>query len=217
MGSTGDTTAGTGAQAAPRRDGRLGRWVRRLYRLARATLALTMLVQILLVATPVPYALRGWLDVTSPPRQADVILCLGGSDDRLVWAAELFQQGFAPLIVVSNKPGAAEVMKMRAVSMGVPADRVLVDDQSRVTADHPGSIAKVPGIDPARQRFLIVTNVEHSRRAAACFRRAGYRDFSVCALSPVNHEHSWRGRVVLLPQLAYEYAALVQYWLQGKI
>jgi uncharacterized SAM-binding protein YcdF (DUF218 family) len=212
-----DVAVGGPGDVVPRRRGRLARWMRGLYQFARGALALGMLAQILLVLTPAPLWLQSWLDVTAPARKADVILCLGGSDLRLIWTAELFHQGFAPVIVVSNHSGAGEIMRMKLVTVGVPADRVLVDENSYVTADHPAAIARLPGIDPARQRFLIVTTIEHSRRASACFRRGGYVDFSMYAGVPSNIEHSWRGHVLLLPQLAYEYAGLLQYWIQGRI
>jgi uncharacterized SAM-binding protein YcdF (DUF218 family) len=221
MGSAGETLVDKAVRSPSGRKGALRRFAGRVYRFVRGTLALVMLCQILLVVTPAAQWLRGWLDVTTSARPADVILCLGGNDQRLIWAAELFQQGLAPVVVVSNRPGAAQVMKMKIVNMGVPAERVLVDDSSYVTADHPAAIARLPGLDPKGQRFLIVTNAEHSRRAAACFRRGGYRDFSmfagVSSSAVIDPLHPWRGRILLLPQLAYEYAGLVQYWVQGKL
>lgn len=194
----------------------------RLYRLVRGGLALAMLLQIILICTPLTDGLQNWLNVTEPVQPADMIVCLGGGDHRVLWAADLFRRGFAPQVIVSNKPGAAHKMRDLLVLCGVPASRVLLDTASATTGDHPAGVAALPGIDPANQRFLIVTDREHSRRAAACFRRAGYQHFTVYAGRPAGATASdqprrWRERVFILPYLAYEYAALLKYRLQGKI
>jgi len=194
-----------------------------LYRRVRGLLALGMLVILLLVFTPAGTWLEQALDVTQPPQPADYIVCLGGNDERLIWSAELFKQGLAPSVVVSNMDGAALAMRKRIEDMGVPAECILVDSSSRTTGDHPAGVAALPGVDPTSQRFLLVTNREHSRRAAACFRRGGYRQFSVCAGRSTSRTEGptaamdWRERFSELPRLAYEYAGLLKYWLQGKI
>lgn len=215
-------------QACPRplaasRASRLRGIVSRVYRVGRALFALGMLLQVVIVFTPVGGRLARWLDVTMPPAAADVIVCLGGNDIRQIWAAELYHEGYAPVVVVSNKRGAADVMKTQLVRIGVPSQAVLVDDRSAVTADHPNAIADVMEIDPLMLRVLIVTDKEHSRRAAACFAEAGYRDFRVCTgtsstdPAPDERGDNWRQRIGQLPRLAYEYAALVKYWMRGDI
>lgn len=206
-------------QAAPRWRRIVG-WV---YRRIRGLLALSMLILIVLVFTPLTGWLQDLLDVTQPPQVADYIVCLGGEDERLIWTAELFKQGYAPKVIVSNIGEPALVMKSRMENMGVPPDRLMVDEKSRTTADHPGCIAALEGIDPTAHRFLIVTNLEHSRRAAACFRKGGYGRFSIFVGRPSTKQEgpltarNWRARAMIVPTLAYEYTALVKYWLQNKI
>jgi len=195
----------------------------RAYRLARGGLALGMLFQVVLVFTPLAEQLYDWLNVTEPPQPADVIVCLGGADRRLIWAADLFARDLAPRVIVSNKPGAAEKMRDTLVQSGVPADRVLVDAASHTTGDHPARIAALPGIDPRGQRFLIVTGQADSRRVAACFRHGGYQNFTVYAgrssasFAASDPSHRWRERILALPMIAYEYTALIKYWLEGRI
>ena len=43
-------------------------------------------------------------------------------------------------------------------------------------------------MDPQKQTFIIVTDHSHSRRAEACFRKAGYRHLIVCAGRPTKAE-----------------------------
>jgi uncharacterized SAM-binding protein YcdF (DUF218 family) len=202
---------------------RIAHAVARLYRSGRALLALGMLLQLILAFTPVADGIHRWLDVTREPQPADVIVCLGGSDQRVIWAADLYRRGYAPLVVVSNKEGAAHQMKNLLVNFGVPAENVLVEAQSSNTFDHPSKIATLPGIDRAAQRFLIVTDRAHSRRAAACFRTGGYPHFttyagrSTASGAPPDASISWRQRVMNLPYAGYECAALLKYRLLGRI
>jgi len=204
----------------PPRWRRLAGW---LYRRIRGLLAMGMLTLIVLVFTPLTGRLQGLLDVTQPPQAADYIVCLGGEDERMIWAGELFKQGYAPRVIVTNFDKAALVMKGRMEIMGVPPDRIMADSASRTTGDHPGCIAALSGIDPAVQRFLIVTNREHSRRTAACFRKGGYAHFTIFAGCSSSYQQgpttaqTWRERAMKIPTLSYEYTALLQYRLQGRI
>src|SRR5687768_8989143 len=146
----------------------------KLLRSAINLLALAMLFEIVLVVTPVTDKLFAWLVVTGPPESADLIVCLGGRHERLLWAAKTFNQGFAPKIVVSNAQGASQEMKRLLTYCGVPPDKIIVDAHSHTTAEHPAGLAALPGVDPAKSRLLIITDHEHSRRVAACFRRGGF-------------------------------------------
>jgi uncharacterized SAM-binding protein YcdF (DUF218 family) len=196
----------------------LGRGLHRLRRTIISVLALAMLAQVLLIATPVTEKLFDWLTVSGPAQPADVILCLGGAHERLLWTADLFRRGLAPRVVVSNAPGAAEEMRRWLELCGVPRSKILLDRGSHVTADHAGSIAHLPGINPQHERFLIVTNQEHSRRVAACFRKGGYTHFTIYGGPPTrSDERGIRWRIVFLPRIAYECAGLLQYWVQGRI
>jgi len=180
-----------------------------------------MLVQIILIFTPLTEKLYLHLNVAGPPTQADAIVCLGGQPYRVIRTARLYFQRWAPRIIVTSTPGSAEDMVDILLMMGVPRERILVDNASRVTSDHPAQVARLPGVDPRNQRFLLVTDHNHSRRALACFRRAGFQHVSVYAGPPPPSEPEpskvWRWRIQVLPTVAYEYAALLQYWLQGHI
>lgn len=194
------------------------RWYYRLLTL----LALVALFQLVLITTPVTESLYEWLDVTSEPRTADVIVCLGGDTGRLIWTVDAYREGLAPTVVVSSLPGAAEWMRDKLVQCRIPPEAILVDHASGTTGEHPGGIAALPGIDPATNSFLLVTDHDHSRRVAMCFRKAGYRDFTIYGAGfKLRREAPYlrlcRWRVLVMPRLLYEYTALVKYWWQGKI
>jgi uncharacterized SAM-binding protein YcdF (DUF218 family) len=196
--------------------------IRRAYSRTRAALACATLLLAILVGTPLTEKLYMRLDVTAPPTHADYIVCLGGNPARLLWAVDAYRRGFAPKIIVSSLPGSAQWMRDMLVQCGIPRERILVDDESSVSADHPVTIAALSGIDPERTRLLIVTDHDHSRRVAACFRKAGFEHFTITGAGfPLRLSGSFqmrcRWRLMALPRIAYEYAALVQYTLQDRI
>lgn len=207
--------------AIPRRYPFLRR-IARLYAWIRGCLALGMLLLCILLFTPITEKIYFWLDVTEPPTHADYIICLGGNTCRLVWAVHAYREGYAPRIIVTNTPSASNWMKNKLIECGIPPEHILVDSTSKTTGHHPPGIAALDGIDPETQKFLIVTDFEHSRRAAACFRKAGYRHislygagFKLKAGEPYGHMCKWRFRS--LTTILYECAGLGKYWLQGKI
>lgn len=193
-----------------------------LWHFLRGLLVLGMLLQIVLTFTPLTEQLFMGLDATSEPKTADVIVCLGGDDARIANAADLYHRRYASRIVVSNLPGAAEDMRDMLVRWGVPTESVLVDNASFVTADHPAGVARITGLNPETSTFLIVTSLEHSRRSAACFRKAGYKNITLYAWpNPLRRSAStaprYRWRFQCLPRMIYEYVALVDYWIHDRI
>jgi uncharacterized SAM-binding protein YcdF (DUF218 family) len=181
---------------------------------------LIALLQLVLITTPVSEKIYLWLSVTEPARKADAIVVLGGNQIRDLIAARLYRRRLAPIVVVSNAPGAAEWMRANVVTAGVPWDAVLLDRNSYTTGDHPHGIAQLPQIDPKQTDLLIVTDFHHARRVEAVFRKAGFEHFTVYAgrnpLVGVG-DRPWRWRIRTLPLLAYECTALLKYWWEGKI
>jgi len=200
----------------------LRRRIARLYAWVRGCLALGMLLLIVLIFTPITEKIYFWLDVTEPLTQVDYIVCLGGDTGRLVWSVHAYRREYAPRIIVSSAPGSAEWMQKKLIQSGIPPKHILVDATSETTGGHPHGIARLEGIDPKSQKFLIVTDYEHSRRAAACFRRAGFNHvtlygagFNLRTDRPFTYMCKWR--ILNLPMILYECAGLGKYWLQGKI
>lgn len=58
-------------------------------------------------------------------------------------------------------------------SLGVPLQRLLVEERSRTTYENAVLGARVPGVDPAK-RWLLVTSAWHMRRSLATFQKAGW-------------------------------------------
>lgn len=216
------TAAGPDPTKPPHRRGLIRRLVGGVFRWTRNVLALCMLGIVIFVMTPLENRVYDALNVAIfDPDKADAILCLGGGWGREERAAILWHRKFAPVVAVSNKAGAAEWMRTMVQEQGVPRHRILVDNTSATTHDHPEGIARLPGINRETQRFIIVTDRPHSRRARACFLKAGYKNVVVWSgyrTVPGNSywSHcSWR--IYNLPPLIYEMSAWVKYKLQGKL
>ena len=75
-----------------------------MVRLTRLILQTTGLLTILALITGIGafLALGPWLQYQNKPEKADIIFPLGGEGDRLIKAAELYKQGFAPKILLGH-------------------------------------------------------------------------------------------------------------------
>ena len=196
------------------------RW-KRLLRLAERLLALGALVYILLVFSPVPDWVYDSMDCQDELRPAKYIICLGGDASRVIEAARLMQEGQGETLIVSNHEPASTMMRDMAIEWGAPAERIVIDDQSWTTRDHPRAVQEAAGIDPAEDTCIIVTNYLHMSRSRAVFQKAGYQHLVMREPRWERTFHSgksnWRGRFKLMPLLLYEGAAWVEYWLRGVV
>lgn len=125
---------------------------------------------------------------------ADVIVVLGGAmdgeskfgrggdlnnaADRIFTAAELYNAGKAPVLLLSggseppNRPE-AEQMVDKLVALKIPKHALVTETKSRTThenAVHAGNIMKQAGY----QHMLLVTSGAHMRRAIALFEKQGF-------------------------------------------
>jgi uncharacterized SAM-binding protein YcdF (DUF218 family) len=199
---------------------RIRRAIRRLLRWVEHLLATFAALLILVTLSPLPSWLYYHLDRQTQLRPADYIICLGGHPNRIIESARLLKEGYAPKLIVSNNQAAAPVMRSMAIDWGAPADRVMMDTGSYVTSDHPRSVEKTCGVDPAKDTVIIVTSFAHMARARACFVKAGYKNI-------IMREPRWerqfrphdgvKRNFWIMPELLYEVAALTEYWVTGRI
>ncbi|MDY0019434.1 MAG: YdcF family protein [Anaerolineae bacterium] len=159
------------------------------------------------------------------PCQADAIVVIGGDHkpDRVRRAVELYQQGYAPVVIISAGTQVAEgeeilpeaeVMRRQAVAMGMPESALLIEDQSQSTfqnAYYTAELLRARGYDS----ILLVTSTYHSRRAGHIFGEVFEATVSISVQpSPADPcaicwwFHADQARVVL-----YEYYNWGRYWL----
>lgn len=115
--------------------------------------------------------------------RADAVLVLCSYDTSVAErGAQLFLEGWAPLLIFSGGLGAitrnlwsepeAELFARVARELGVPAERILVETRSTNTGENvrfTRSLLEGRGIDPAN--FILVQKPYMERRALATFKR----------------------------------------------
>ncbi len=119
--------------------------------------------------------------------------------------------------------GPSEAARARAFfdSMGVAADRVTYEDESRNTFENAMLTALVPGIDRT-QRWLLVTSAWHMPRAMATFTKAGWNvtaypvDFRTGSATPWT-EYSWPISIAHWHIALHECTGLVAYRITGRM
>lgn len=145
-----------------------------------------LLLALCVVGAPILYAARRPLLVRIPPllvardapRAADALVVLSGDHEgaRVVHAAKLWKEGLVATGPFVTSGGQlydelvwARVMSAHAQRLGVPASRIITQDQGTTTQEE----AKLT-IDLLRARgvktLLLVTSPYHSGRAARLFR-----------------------------------------------
>lgn len=127
--------------------------------------------------------------------KSDVILVLCSHDTRVAErGAELFLAGWAPWLIFSGGLGAitrqlwqepeADQFARLAVAMGVPEDRILVENRSTNTGENvmfTRALVAARGLDPAS--FLLVQKPYMERRSYATFRKV-WPEKAVLVTSP---------------------------------
>src|SRR5262245_1050900 len=115
--------------------------------------------------------------------KADCILALGSHDLRVAdRTAELYLQGWAPLVIMSGGLGnftqdmwtekEADKFAAIAIQKGVPADAILIENQSTNTGENimfTQRLLKSKGLEI--QRFIVVQKPYMERRSYATFKK----------------------------------------------
>lgn len=182
--------------------------------------------------------LLGWLlarglIVHSEPSRAEALMVLSGSSnyvERTRGAAELFRQGKAPLIVVTNdnlRGGWSsaeqrnpffferEVDELRAA--GVGADRIVVLELPVTSTFEEATLLRQYAVSHNLRSVIVVTSAYHSRRALSTMRHVFDGSGIAIGIEPVAtgqespgpatwwlHRRGWR-------EVASEYGKLIYY------
>jgi uncharacterized SAM-binding protein YcdF (DUF218 family) len=145
-------------------------------------------VVIVLVLALVPF-LGSLLVVEDPPERSDAIFALAGSRaSRWLEARDLFREGYAPVVLVSDGqredaerialeqgaqvPSAGEVARDALIALGVPASQVIVLLGRRDNTSDEASGLRDYALERGWKRVIVVTSKLHTRRAGFAMRRA---------------------------------------------
>lgn len=139
-----------------------------------------------------------------PPCQAaDAVVAISGGDTsaRTAEAIRLYQNGWAKKLVLSGaalddlSPSNAAVMRHQALEAGVPADAILIDQDSRTTLQNAAFVHQIFK-DNNIKSIILVTSAYHQRRASLEFGR--YQDIEV-RNHPVPSDRQWSALWWLTP------------------
>ena len=160
-----------------------------------------------------------FLDQSEAPRSADVIVLLGGSDNqRALYASQLYQEGFAPKVLISGQSVKMNYIVNLVVESGIPESAMLINDQATSTYDEAQQVLAIlesVGVQSA----IIVTNRYHTRRSRATYLHVFQEhDISLNFVSPDDGIESatwWQSKYNAI--IAEEYLKIPYYWLRYGI
>ena len=180
-----------------------------------------------------------WLVVNDELKESDVILVLMGSVyDRILEAADLYEEGYSDRIVLINSYIAAKdiivdrglqaygntlLSKMAAVDMGIPEEDIIVlDGNSRSTQDEAVTFREYIKKNKEINSIIIVTSKFHSGRAKKIFKKAlSVLDREIDIYSapskydPSNVSQWWRNREDF-EWVVFEYLKLAHFWFREQ-
>jgi uncharacterized SAM-binding protein YcdF (DUF218 family) len=182
-----------------------------------------------------------------PPRG---IIVLGGAIDDITSAARdqtIFDEGgerITEAVILAKRypearvvytggtaslaPGASSTEALRArelmTQMGIPAERITIEDKSRNTDENARFTAAIVDPEPS-QRWIIVTSAFHMPRAMGVFEKAGFQPiaYPVSFYTPGRWPDDlrlnfWPARNLRICELAlHEWIGLAAYRLSGRI
>ena len=153
--------------------------------------------------------------------------------DRVVHAVELYKKGIIKKILVSGGDGRlvlkarneAEEMQKAMLLMGVPADDIMLEKNSRNTHESAVNVGEMLK-DQKNENLLLITSAFHMRRSVACFHKAGFKTIETFTGDFYSNPRTFTPDVFLLPQaeaimawqkLFKEWTGMVAYKLAGYI
>jgi uncharacterized SAM-binding protein YcdF (DUF218 family) len=175
--------------------------------------------------------LGGATHPASPPRRYAEVSAAG---DRVIHAARLFKQGYAPWVIPTGGaigfygaiiPEARSMSELLSGPLGIDSAHIIREEQSRNTRDHAIYIGRILDSLNLPRDILVVTSASHMPRAMGVFRKAGFN----AVPAPADYE-TQRRLLLRLPQflpsaealldvtrVLHEYYGLLAYRILGWI
>lgn len=154
------------------------------------------LIGILVIVAAIIVGTSFYLSPQDKLAKTDAIVVISGgeTDLRVKEGVKLFQEEWAPLIIMSGAArdageSNAEAMKRLAVKLGVPIDKVLVEKEARNTIDNARFTHDLLASNHV-QSIILVTSPYHQRRASLTFSR--YLEDSVRIINHSAADSAWR-------------------------
>src|SRR3989338_636547 len=195
------------------------------------------IIYFLIFYTPAIWFLAEPLKITDTPHKADAIVVFAGGVgesgqagqgylERVERAVELYKSGFAKNIIFSSgymyvfkEP---LVMKALAVSLGVPAEAIILEDRAGDTYENVKFSEKILK-DKGWNEILLVSSPYHMRRVSLVFKKIGKETkvlyVPISRSSFYSHKtRNWRQiDFKQIEGIFREYSAIIYYWWKGYI
>jgi uncharacterized SAM-binding protein YcdF (DUF218 family) len=188
---------------------------------------------LLIFCTPAVWFLAEPLKISDQPQKADAIVVFAGGtgesgkqgqgyEERVGYAVQLYKEGYAKNIVFSSGYSYAikevDIMKALAVSMGVPAIAIILEDRSGYTYEfvrNTNDIVRRNGW----KKILLVSSPYHMRRASLVYDKLGGGIDVI--YTPIRDSKFYRHGFGASPRqingILHEYAGIVYYLIRGYI
>ena len=196
-------------------------------------LAAFLVSYIFLFHTPFIWFAAKPLKVSSALGRADAIVVLAGGvgesgkagqgyEERVEYAVDLFKKGYADHLIFSSgfkyAIKEAEVMKALAVSFGVPADAIILEEQ----ADSTYANIKLSSVILSGKNWkkaIIVSSPYNMLRASLVSKKIAPGMYFMYAPIPHSLFYGDEKNVRLdhILAIAHEYIAIVYYWFKGYV
>jgi uncharacterized SAM-binding protein YcdF (DUF218 family) len=197
----------------------------------RLAIAIAVLLLLAIVGILLARGAAHWLVRPDPLAHADVLVVLsGGLPYRAEGAADIYQQGYAPLVWVSRPAGPQEELadlgvhyvgeeeynREAIVHRGVPDSAVqIMPEEIEDTEQEIEEVARVMRRD-GKHSVIIVTSPEHTRRVRALWNRLAGTDLTLivrgAAEDPIDLDRWW-GNTRDVFSVVREYLGLINVWL----
>nr|WP_106784420.1 YdcF family protein [Lysinibacillus timonensis] len=112
---------------------------------------------------------RGFLVVNEKPVKSDVIIVLSGGPGRIDKGAELYHQGFAEYVLLSNS-NARYSTKADAIELGVPESQLILEEEATSTYTN-ATYSKMFMEERGLTSAIVVSTDFHMRRTKLTFDR----------------------------------------------
>lgn len=159
--------------------------------------------------------------------KADAIVVIGGDHkpERVQRAVELYQQGYAPVVIISagtlvtegrERLAEAEVMWQQAVALGLPDTAIILEAQSQSTfqnAYFTMTLLQEWGLNSV----ILVTSLFHSRRAGRIFQDVYGPAFTISVQPAKACVLCWWFQPDQIDVVFYEYYNWARYWLNLRL
>jgi uncharacterized SAM-binding protein YcdF (DUF218 family) len=207
------------------------RFYRKSERGIASSIVALLVIYLALFHTPLLWWVAKPLKLSSPLEKADAIVVLAGGvgesgkagqgfEERVKYGVELFKEGYARHFIFSSGYTyafkEAEVMKVLAVSLGVPGSSILLETNAKNTYENIEFSCIFLRLRNYKSAILISSPYHMRRVSLVCRKRAPDIHF---AYAPIPHSIFYGNeRSVELKHIvaiAHEYLGILYYWWKG--